>query len=144
MQSGQEGSTKRAVKAKPNWEADCEAIAELIKHHFGESDHYARVENVKECSGHIVLRGAETGAIEGYLIYEDDGRILHGVRSGLIRSERGKGLSLKLYKKMIAFAKRSKKPYQTYTSKDNLHSINSHVRAGMRIVRISDFVYMST
>jgi predicted GNAT family acetyltransferase len=122
---------------------DIDQIIYLIQWHFGETDHYAQRAAVEECTGYLVERD-EDGKVLAYLIYEDDGRALHGQRSGVMSTERGKGLGLKLYKRMVKLAKKKGRAYQTYTSLNNVTSVNAHVRAGMRVTRISDFVYMST
>lgn len=123
-------------------DGDSTRIAWLVAHHFGEADHYANETAVEACEA--LVERDEEGVIIAYLLYEDDGKALHGQRSGVQSAWRGKGLGMKLYKRMVKMAKRRGRTYQTYTGLNNVTSVNAHVRAGMRVTRISDFVYMST
>lgn len=126
------------MKAK---QSDHEELAYLISHHFSKSDHYATVEGMALAETLVIRDG---GQIVAYLMYEEESTAFVGVRSGVRRSHRGQGLGLKLYRTMVRKAKRAGKTYKTYCSLSNVTSLNAHVRAGMRVERISDFVYLST
>jgi GNAT superfamily N-acetyltransferase len=121
---------------------DLARLEYLVTHHFGKDDYYADPKNIAETKG-LVIRD-EDGVIIAYLLYEEDGVGFHGVRSGVVSTERGKGLGVKIYKRMVAKAKKAGVVYDTYCSRDNVASLNSHVKAGMRVTRISDFVHLST
>lgn len=118
-----------------------EKLAWYISHHF-EGDEYTTAEKLEPFEWILAKDGR--GEIIGYLIFEDDGTHLNGVRSGVKRSERGKQIGLKLYRRMLRLAKRRGRAYRTYINRWNLTSINAHVRAGMRITTIDDeWVYVS-
>lgn len=118
-----------------------EKLAWYISHHF-DSDEYTTAEQLEPFEWILAKDGR--GEIIGYLVFEDDGEHLNGIRSGVKRSERGKQIGLKLYRRMLKLAKRRGRVYRTYVYRLNLASINAHVRAGMRITKIDDeWVYVS-
>ena len=124
-------------------EKDWPWIATLIGHHFGEEDRYSEVETL-QCYCKAIVEYNDEGGIIGYVVYEEDDSGFHGMRSGVHSQHRGKGLGVKMYKRMVQMAKKAGKPYMTYCHYKNMASLNAHVRAGMRVTRISDAVYMST
>ena len=124
-----------------NREKDLRRIAYLIWWHFGEDDEYASYDDSKNFDYIVEER---YGDIVAYLVYHDYDSAIEGIRSGVVRDWRRNGLAQKLYERMLVFAKKKQKPYWTYTSWDNLASLNAHLRAGMDVERIKKdgFIYV--
>ncbi len=131
--------TKLALVSKR--EKDLRRIAYLIFWHFGEDDEYANYDAIKDYDYIVEER---YGDIVAYLVYWDYDSAIEGIRSGTVRDWRRFGLAQKLYERMLATAKGKHKPYWTYTSWDNLASLNAHLRAGMDVERIEKkgFIYV--
>lgn len=129
---------------------DWEKIKWAIGWHFGKKDEYADFDHTDpdEGSYEALVERDETGEIIAYLVFGyNPESVIEGLRSGVMRAHRGKGLSTKLYKRLIKIAKKRGVKYQSYTHFTNYKSINSHLRAGMRIYKTDQsggWVYFST
>ncbi len=114
-------------------------IIALNNSFFGETDWYSSEKNVTKIlngpkHGHFTIR--HNNEFAGYVIYGMYKGYLEGLRSAICEHFRGQGLSRRLYGRMIKLSDALGVPYWTYTAHDNLASINSHLKAGMKIDRI--------
>ena len=114
---------------------------------FTSDDTYSDIDYVKSllkrnCG---LLTVSLEGEIVGYILYAEYPTHMESLRRALTRKARGKGLGMKLTKKLIAVANRKKKDIFTYVSKSNLPSLNSNLRCGYLIDAYGDkdFVYIT-
>ena len=114
---------------------DREYVSWCIAWHFASDDEYVNWHKDKSIK---LLTEKISGKIAGYIIYRDEGTHIEGLRSGVIRTYRGKGISKKLYKRISALAKRRGKQYQTYCHIKNYASLNSHIKSGMKLYRFKN------
>jgi len=124
---------ERAAQRK----ADLKQIAWLISFHIDQQDWFSAYENIKTYE-YLVIRDEEFPAdIAAYILYTDAGTHFTGLRSGVRAASRGRGYGVKLYKKLAAKARRQGKTYRTYSASTNIPSLNAHLKAGMKIERIT-------
>lgn len=123
------------MSAKTRREADLRQIAWFIGYHIDPTDWYSDYENIKHFD-YTVLRDDEFGDIEAYMLWTDTGAFIRGLRSGVRSASRGRGLAVKLYRRIGALAKRRGKTYKTYCSLANIPSLNAHFKAGMKIEKV--------
>jgi len=117
-----------------------EKIVKINKECFTSDDYYSSIENIK---GYPYLTVKLDGELVGYIIYNEYEGHLESLRRALTAKARGKGLGIKLTKKLITIANKKGKSVYTYVSKTNLPSLNSNLKCGYRIEDISeDWVYI--
>lgn len=117
-------------------------IAEINKECFLSDDYYSDEKNLKK-SGYEFIVEKEGNKIIGFIIFHElDGHI-ESLRRAVTKKYRGKGVGLKLAKRLIRIANKRKKDIYTYVSKTNLPSLNSNIKCGYRIYDIGDnWVYL--
>lgn len=129
---------------------DWNKIKWAIGWHFGKRDEYANFDHTDTSEGKFeaLVERDETGEVIAYIVYQyNPESCIEGLRSGVMRNHRGKGLSKKLYKRLLQIARKRGVPYRSYTHFTNHKSINSHLAAGMRIYKTDQgggWVYFSS
>lgn len=117
-----------------------EKITKINKECFTSDDYYSSIENIKGFPYIIVKMD---GKMVGYIIYHEFEGHIESLRRALTKKARGKGLGIRLTKKLIAIANKKGKSIYTYVSKTNLPSLNSNLKCGYRIEDIGeDWVYI--
>lgn len=118
-------------------------IAKLIRRYFGKDDPYGSLLAVRQ-HFHIVELSTE-GEVLGFLLYDEKKTHYEGLRSAVLTKARRQGIGMKLFKRLIRKSCRTGKPYRTYTSIDNIASLNSHIKAGMLVESIdNEWVWIRT
>lgn len=114
---------------------------------FGASDEYSELSTLSEFlayQGGKYLVHKVNGVIAGYLLYLEHKDHIEGIRIGVSAPYRRRGISTKLIRKIIRLSHEKGKPFRTYTSSNNLESLNAHIKAGMFITKIDEFVLISS
>jgi len=126
-------------------------IAALNRVCFGPDDEYSSEDQISKFlagGGRVMLAKAnqEPAAFLLYKhIYADtDRECLYCYRVGVLADARRQGLGLKLTRRAIAKARELGIPYRTYVLAAKLGSLNMHIRAGMRAVRLEPSEYLDT
>lgn len=115
-------------------------IAKLNAECFGTDDWYSDPENVRvylshSKNGYLLTR--HHGVVVGYFLYEEYQHHFECKRRGVLKIARGKRIGIRLTRRMMQVAKAAGKSYWTYAAVDNLPSINSSIRAGLTVYRIT-------
>lgn len=116
-------------------EADYKRIAWMNSWYFGDDDWSSDYDTIREYS-YIAEYDSETTELIGFVLYEFYNDYVRGLRSGVLRTARGTGVSVRLYKRMIRMARRKDVEYKTYCAHDNIPSINAHIKSGQKIEKI--------
>ena len=126
---------------------DLDALSLLGSECFGASDDYTPIENITHLlmySGGGYLLHKSKGIPAGYLLYLEHGDHIEGVRMGVSAPFRRHGLAIKLIKDAIKIAHAKKKPFKTYTSFSNIGSLNAHIKSGMIIDFIDEWIHVKS
>ena len=123
---------------KAQREKDLRIIAWYIGHHIDAADWYSDYENIKTFD-YTLTRDSEFDDIEAYILWTDTGEFIRGLRSGVRVASRGRGLGVKMYRRMAALARRRGKKYKTYCALTNLPSLNAHMKSGMKIEKVVEY-----
>lgn len=108
-------------------------LIELNSEEFGEDDDYNSPKIVKPEQVIPLIIGNELVA---YAIVGEDHRYVECVRRAVSKDYRGLGLGVTLTKLMIRAAKGKGKSYITYCHKNNLASLNSNIKCGLRVYKV--------
>jgi len=111
-------------------------VASLNSVIFGEDDTYSDPAALQEDSiGYRILYEGDTPVayVMWQLTESPAGQYLECLRRGVLKEHRGKGLGVALTKGVIRRAKKLGIPYWTYADRTNIPSINSSIKAGMKI-----------
>ena len=110
---------------------------------FGTGDDYSSEGEILKLlhleDGQYLIHYDDDTPVGYYLVADREGHI-EGIRMGVKKSHRGLGIGSSLVKRAIEFSRIANKPFKTYTSKSNVLSANLHLRAGMRIEFIDDWI----
>lgn len=110
-----------------------EHLARLNSQCFGEDDEFSSAERIGQHikSGGKCFVSRCDGQIVAYNLLINGGPFYQGLRVGVHRNYRRRGLGLGLVRRSIAYARRQGKSYRTYVLSSNPSSLNVHFRAGM-------------
>lgn len=136
--SSQTRSSKRRL-------SKLEKIALINKECFTSDDFYSSVDNLQNLvkNGAKILVVKDGDLFAGYIIYNEFENHLESLRRALTKAARGKGLGVKLARKLISIANSKEKDIYTYVAKTNLPSLNSNIKCGYRVENIDeDWVYI--
>ena len=114
---------------------EAKRVAWMCSWYFDDDDWSANPETIKKYDLLAEL-DTETGEIISFVLVEENETYLRGKRSGVLRRCRGKGLGVKMFKRMSQLAKKRGKEYKTYSSLTNVRSLNAHFAAGMTIEKV--------
>jgi RimJ/RimL family protein N-acetyltransferase len=133
------------TRSSKNINSTLEKIALINKECFTSDDYYSNIDNLTS----LVMQGAkilvvrDKGKFAGYIIYTEFENHLESLRRALTKSARGKGLGVRLARKLIKIADEQGKDIYTYVAKTNLPSLNSNIKCGYRVENIDeDWVYI--
>lgn len=122
-----------------------QAAIDINKECFTSDDTYSDYNYVKALlNGNVrLLTISHKGEVVGYMLYSIHATHLESLRRGLTKKARGKGLGMKITRKLIAVANKMEKDIFTYVAKSNMPSLNSNVRCGYTIEQIGeDWIYI--
>ena len=123
-----------------------DAVCSINAEHFGNDDAYSDLGEVLKLirfdgGGYFVEK--RDGKIVAFMIYQVIGDHMDCVRRGVTRSAQRQGLGVKLTKKALRLANKLGKTYKTYCSVENMPSLNSNIKCGLRVTFIDDsWVYL--
>lgn len=125
-----------------------ERLVELNTQAFGSTDDYSQPQYlekfIKERKNTCLLHTYRKKII-GYYLLLHDRKALYGERLAVDEKYRNKKAGTKLIRKAFREAQRRRKPFITYTHRDNLGSLNLHLRLGMKLTKIkNNYLYLST
>lgn len=110
---------------------------------FGTGDDYSSEEGILRLlhleDGELLVHYDDEKPIGYYLIADRVGHI-EGIRMGVTREYRRKGIGTILVQMALDASKAHGKPFKTYTSKSNTESANLHLKSGMRLEFIDDWI----
>jgi len=117
-------------------------LSQLNKECFGSKDEMNSIEKLQEWNTEqhhgIITEQDKAGNFLGYVLWyiTNDGYITI-YRRGVAKSARGLGLGIKLTRRVIAEGINQGLHFWTYAHKTNLSSINSSIKCGCEIYKIS-------
>lgn len=123
-----------------------EAVCRINAEHFGNDDAYSDLGEVLKLirfdgGGYFVEK--REGQIVAFMIYQVTGDHMDCVRRGVTQSAKRQGLGVKLTKKALRLCNKLGKIYKTYCAIDNMASLNSNIKSGLRVTFIDDsWVYL--
>lgn len=122
-------------------------LAALNRGCFGAEDSYsdsAFLQSFLDDGGEYVVK-KDGSDVLGYYLFKESHDKIEGVRLGVAKAARGRGLGLRLVRRVMRAAKARGKVFETYTSTDNTTSFNLHVAAGARLKRVEGgWLYITT
>lgn len=115
--------------------ATLEVVRRLNAQCFGEADEFSSVERLRDVLSRPLSRlfiSRADGQIVGYnLVAARGAQYLEGLRIGVHRDYRRRGIASRLLRRSIQYARQLCKGYTAYVLSSNPASFNAHVRAGM-------------
>ena len=116
--------------------ASVEQVAALVAKDFGKDDAYANPDLLRQVKWIVAYKDGE---LAGYLLYWPYETHTEGLRMGVVKHHRRKGIAVRLIKRIIKIGKDTGLPYKTYAAIQNTNSINAHIKAGMLATKIDEY-----
>lgn len=125
-----------------------ERLIELNIQAFGSEDPYSDPKSLtKFLKGkkNSCLLHAIKNKVVGYYLLRNDRKAIHGERLAVDQEHRNKKIGARLIRRAIKHAHGAGKPLLAHAHRDNLVSLNLHLKLGMKLTKVADdFLYLST